>query len=260
MNLFKYPKTQHILGSKECDVSLFPKKFQFKYPTLEDLKEEGDIIIEEKMDGMGIGLLYKNSIAHVQFRNHLFTQEDCPKNFKNIFTWIAQQTELPQLLKENKILFGEWMEHKHCVFYDALPSYFIEYDIFDLDKEVFWDTQSRKNILTQYNFNNYNKLTSAHVIHQNGLKSINELVHLLSIKTGFGKSSLCEKVFVKEFNHLKSETLYDPYPEGFYIKTEKDGIVIGRYKFIRKSFMDKVLNNKHWNNGSSIKNKLLSPI
>ena len=45
MNLFKYPKTQHILGSKECDVDLFPKKLVSKYPTLEELKDDYDIEI-----------------------------------------------------------------------------------------------------------------------------------------------------------------------------------------------------------------------
>lgn len=254
---FKYPKTQHILGSKECDINFLPKEFEAKYPSLNDIKKEGELIIEEKMDGIGIGFFFKNQIAYIQFRNHIFTKYDCPANFKNIFNWIENRPHLYFLLKENRILFGEWMELKHCVYYDALPSYFIEYDIFDLDKEGFLDTQSRRSIITQYNLQNHNKLTSAHVIHQNNIKTINELVRLWNIKIAFGKSLDCESTFLEKYPQSTGGSLYDTYPEGFYIKTEKNGMVIGRYKFIRKSFISRILASEHWKNKQAIKNQLI---
>ena len=149
------------------------------------------------------------------------------------------------------------MEFKHCVYYDALPSYFIEYDIFDLDKEIFLDTKSRRNIINQYNLQTHNKLTSAHVVHQNGIKTINELVNLLDIKVAFGKTINCESSFLEKYHKSLEGSLYDTYPEGFYIKTEKNGMVMGRYKFIRKSFLARILASEHWNNKQTVKNQLI---
>jgi len=238
----KYPKTQHILGSKECDVDACPKKFEFHYPELE---KKINIVIEEKMDGMGIGIMYQEEFF-VQFRNHVFTQYDCPKNFDNIFVWINNQPELAQLL-HGRIMFGEWMEYKHCVYYDALASYFIEYDIFDINEKMFLDAYNLKNP----------HITSARVVHQGQPFNHKELSHLLGIKTAFGKSPSCSTQFLKNHSHLAPHTLYDIYPEGFYIKEEKNGIVANRYKFIRKSFMQKVLGSKHWENSNPLKNQLI---
>jgi hypothetical protein len=46
------------------------------------------------------------------------------------------------------ILFGEWLYAKHTVFYDALPHYFLEYDVLDLEMQVFLSTKRRQQLLT----------------------------------------------------------------------------------------------------------------
>ena len=53
-------------------------------------------------------------------------------------------------------------------------------------------------------------------------------------------------------NYILNDFLY----EGFYIKTETSTHVSGRYKWIRKSFMDKILSSEHWKNRSLLKNQV----
>jgi len=45
--------------------------------------------------------------------------------------------------------------------------------------------------------------------------------------------------------------------EGLYVKWEEEGIVKGRYKFVRKSFTNKILDQEqHWQDRPIIKNML----
>jgi hypothetical protein len=47
--------------------------------------------------------------------------------------------------------------------------------------------------------------------------------------------------------------------EGLYIKWEEDGIIKGRYKYVRRSFTNKILDQEeHWLNRPIIKNGLVS--
>ena len=51
-------------------------------------------------------------------------------------------------------MFGEWMYAKHTVFYDALPHYFMEFDIYDREKKEFLDTKRRRE-MTEKIFQKY---------------------------------------------------------------------------------------------------------
>lgn len=262
--IIRYPKTKHILGSKECDINLVPQKLSSKdLNSLEDIKKEGNVIIEEKMDGIGIGIFFKDDIPYVQVRGQVLDPINHPLDYDNVFNWIEENKDLiKSIVKEDFVMYGEWMEFKHSVFYNALPSYFIEYDIYDIQREVFLDTPTRHNILTQANFNQKNPIVSAHVIHQNNLKTYHELVTLLKLKTAFGKDENISKDFEQTIQYqknkayLEKQSLVDVYPEGFYIKVEKNGVVLDRYKFIRKAFLDMVISSNHWKNNQPVKNKL----
>jgi hypothetical protein len=48
--------------------------------------------------------------------------------------------------------------------------------------------------------------------------------------------------------------------EGSYIKHEKDGIVKGRYKWVRPGFIEQIAaSDRHWRDRVAIRNRLLSP-
>lgn len=56
---------------------------------------------------------------------------------------------LYQVLGSRYVMYGEWMYAKHSVFYDALPHYFLEFDILDRKRGCFLDTPSRRKLTCQ---------------------------------------------------------------------------------------------------------------
>ncbi len=44
-------------------------------------------------------------------------------------------------------MYGEWLHKKHAIFYDALPHYFCEFDIWDRHNNCFLSTQKRHQLL-----------------------------------------------------------------------------------------------------------------
>ena len=44
-------------------------------------------------------------------------------------------------------MYGEWLYAKHTVYYDALPHYFLEFDIYDKEQAIFLSTKKRKELL-----------------------------------------------------------------------------------------------------------------
>jgi hypothetical protein len=54
------------------------------------------------------------------------------------------------------------------------------------------------------------------------------------------------------------ETDLDERMEGLYIKAEEDGKVVGRYKFVRESFTNAILDSEtHWHDRTIIPNGLV---
>ena len=56
-----------------------------------------------------------------------------------------------------------------------------------------------------------------------------------------------------------SHTDMSPEMEGLYIKWEEDGVVKGRYKFVRESFTNAIMDQEqHWHDRPIIQNKLIA--
>lgn len=256
----KYPRTEHLKGSKFLDLGLdfvhFKNKEQIEFTSLADT-----IIVEEKMDGIGLGIGFNNGVAYLQHRGHIYTLLDhnLPFYLKNFVIWFLQYEELfYSLLEEKYVLFGEWLEYTHTVFYDHLPSYFMEYDLYDKDNHIFLSTNQRKLLLADYK----QDIVSVSVLSTRTALTLTDIKHLLDNSTmSIGKSidwhhnleKQCKHYNMK-FSTVLNYTLNDSLYEGFYIKTETSEMVTGRYKWIRKSFMDKILSSDHWKDRVLIKN------
>ncbi|MFT8046900.1 RNA ligase family protein, partial [Salmonella enterica subsp. enterica serovar Enteritidis] len=67
----------------------------------------------------------------------------------NLFKQWAQAHEgaLLSLLDDRYQVFGEWMYAKHSLFFDALPHWFCEFDIWDRSAQCFLDTPRRHALL-----------------------------------------------------------------------------------------------------------------
>jgi hypothetical protein len=250
-----YPPTFHLRGSKYLDSSSDMNiqtilKSDNKGIEFSHLEKEGEIIvIEEKMDGIGLGLYFEQDTIYIQQRGHSFKLDELPWQMKNISLWVSEHLdELYYLLEDKYVLFGEWLEHKHTVFYDNLPDWFIEYDIYDRTNKQFLSTQAREHLL----LSRQSSLISAHVMAEQTHLTIHDILDLLQ-KPSYAKTSqwadnlltLCQSQYL-DYSLVLSHTLHDSGMEGLYIKTENSQHITGRYKFIRHSFMQHLLQAAHW--------------
>ena len=70
------------------------------------------------------------------------------KHFALFKTWAQTHAEaLRACLGHRYVLFGEWLFAKHTIFYDRLPHYFLEFDVYDRVADRFLSTPARRALL-----------------------------------------------------------------------------------------------------------------
>jgi hypothetical protein len=124
----KLPRTLHIEGSRLPAGKSDPEAVEFN-------KLLGQfLVVEEKVDGTGVSIsLDKHLDLEIKHRGSLAIGRE----FKPLHEWASNHWEdLLFLLGERYVMFSEWMYCKHTIFYDNLPNYFLESDIYDKEKEI----------------------------------------------------------------------------------------------------------------------------
>ena len=121
------------------------------------------------------------------------------------------------------------MYAKHNVFYDSLPHYFLEFDVYDKEKDIFLDSNSRKELLK-----NLKIIHSVPILKEGYFNSYKEIISLVG-ESKYISSNILE-------NYLQVDSKYEDgrnlsrLMEGIYIKVEEDGIVKERFKYVRRAF------------------------
>lgn len=241
-SIMKYPRTPHIVGSRlqpgDEDLSQIPfSAIQNKY-----------IVIEEKVDGANSAISFSDdNELLLQSRGHYLTGGYRERHYNLFKKWAnSHKEELFQLLGHRYILYGEWLYAKHSVYYDELPHYFLEFDIFDKENKVFLDTKTRHQMLQG------SCIKSVPVLDRGQFKSIKDVLKLLG-KSNYISSNHMENLKV-EANRLGldperqiKETDNSDLMEGLYIKVEENGCVVSRMKYVRYSFLQVVdASETHW--------------
>lgn len=230
MDLPHYPKTNHLAFSKEKEVLDIDDKKSFLH--LENKK----IVIEEKVDAQAIGIFFNDGLLYLLFRSQYYCPEKnitLPKELHNCYQYFKDNEELFfEILLENKIMYGEWMEYTHTINYDKLPSYFLEYDIYCKEKGFFLSTNKRKELL-----NSYKEIQSIYV-HE-------EL-------NPFNYEKFKDLINTNKLSQYANNLLH----EGFYIKVENNEQVLERFKWIEPKFFNDVIASKHWREKSLKRNFL----
>jgi len=150
MEIYKYPRTQHISGSKlqAGDEDLVNVPF-------EQIKDR-NYILEEKVDGANSGISVIDGELMLQSRGHYLTGGYRERHFDLFKTWAnVWSNQLKELLGERYVMYGEWLFAKHTVFYDKLPHYWMEFDIFDTERQVYLDTPTRQKMLKDFPGNDF---------------------------------------------------------------------------------------------------------
>lgn len=251
-DLYKFPRTPHIEGSR----------FQ---PGDEDLDnvpffEVADrlVVVEEKCDGANSGISFdENGTLMLQSRGHFLLGGTRERHFNLFKQWAAsKQKELWEILGRRYVLYGEWVYAKHTVFYDALPHYFLEFDMLDLETRQFLSTKRRRELLAG------SPVVSVPVLFEGQLQSHKNLAGLVG-QSNFIREGHLERLreSCEALGLLPERALRETDPsvtmEGLYLKTEDDEQVTARYKYVRASFLQAVeAAEGHWLNRPIIPNQL----
>ncbi len=251
--ILKYPRTQHLQGSRlgEGDEDLSQIPFSEIFGK--------HIVIEEKIDGANSAISFNDKgELLLQSRGHYLNGGYGERHYNLMKQWANNNKALfYSVLGSRYIMYGEWMYAKHTVFYDALPDYFMEFDIFDREREIFLDTASRKVITEQLGI-----VHSVPVLAEGVFKSKEAILAYLGDSNYITENHIEVLRGLAERQGLDVERQVretDPSltMEGLYIKVEEDGEVKQRVKFVRNSFYQCVnASGSHWQQRPIIPNQL----
>lgn len=256
--IYKYPRTQHIEGSRlqpgdEDMQSVSWKSVQKQYPG-------ATVVVEEKMDGANAAISCSpDGTVLLQSRGHYLTGGMREKHFDLFKQWTAQhQYAFQSALKTQFILYGEWLYAKHTIFYDHLPHYFLEFDIFDVEQQQFWSTRRRSAFLSTH----LPFLFSVPVLYSGPYPTLEELQQMITPSHYISSQHIQRLREQAEAQGLDVQTVlhetdHSQTMEGLYIKIEDEQHVLARYKYIRHDFLLTVVESQtHWLNRPIIPNQL----
>ena len=140
--IYKYPRTHHLEGSRfqpgdeELDCVPF-RQIAGRF-----------IVVEEKLDGANSGISFdSDGRLFLQSRGHYLDGGARERQFALLKTWAnIHQRDVVGIAADRYVLYGEWLYAKHTVFYDALPHYFLEFDILDGKSGEFLATEAPGNV------------------------------------------------------------------------------------------------------------------
>lgn len=216
MDFPKYPRTYHLEGSKGIKESN-----NIPFNSILGV----NLVVEEKVDGSCVGIAFDQERLILKHRNN----EVNGMEWDLLKKWIKDQEELFYDILENRyIMYGEWLYATHTIYYDKLPHFFLEYDIFDRQNQYFLSTVCRQKMLEN------TPITSVNILGRGIFTSTSEITNL------FGQS------FYRSSGSM----------EGLYLKLEDSDKVLARYKFISKDFLDQILSSgSHWKDRPLTRNK-----
>lgn len=254
-SLIKYPRTPHLTGSR-------------LQPGDEDLSQISfsclagrHIVVEEKCDGANSAISFDGDGGLLlQSRGHYLTGGWRERHYDLFKQWAGVHRDaLHAVLGRRFIMYGEWMYAKHTVYYDALPHYFLEFDILDRETGRFLDTPSRKVLLEPL------PVVSVPVLAEGMFQNIGALLSLLGPSRYITRAHTehlredARRLGLDEDRQCRETDLSDTM-EGLYIKIEEDGQVADRLKYVRASFTQTVdASQTHWLDRPIVPNRLSCP-
>jgi hypothetical protein len=233
--MIKLPRTLHIEGSRLKQGQTDPEAVEFARLSGEFLT------VEEKLDGTGVSIWFDEEFTpQVWHRGSPATG----KEFRQLHDWISiHQDQLFDLLEDKYVLFGEWMLHKHTIFYDRLPSYFMESDIYDRKNNLWLSTFARDSLLSSHNYIHSVPVIAA--FRPERLSQLTDMIHQPLYQSDDWRENLwrrCDTMKLDLETVLK-QSEQSGLSEGLYIKHEDQDQVIGRYKYVRYEFVNFIVNS-----------------
>ena len=240
--IHKYPRTRHLEGSR-----LQPGDADLDQVPLDALRGQY-CVIEEKLDGANAGISLDVGALRLQSRGHFLVGGAREKHWDLFKRWARTHTAaLAARTADGLTVYGEWLYAKHTIFYDQLPHYFLEFDIRDA-AGAFWSTARRRAHLAG------SPVVSVPVLWEGVVTDPRALPALVTgalYKSARWRDRLREAAIDARVDPERAAAETDPETtaEGLYIKVEDpaQGVVVGRYKWVRASFLTAVVDSgSHW--------------
>ena len=212
-DFFRFPHTPHIVwlgaGTPREDKVLGSQDVAALL--------SGPVLVEEKLDGANLGLsVGGDGKLRVQNRGQ-YLIEPLSGQFSRLNAWLARHGfRLAETLDRNLILFGEWCAAKHSLDYEALPDWFLAFDVYDRVQQRFWSTGRRNALVVSLGIASVPPLF-------NGKRTLEELIQLLRTSTSRYRAGP---------------------PEGLVIRKESELWCEARAKLVRAEFTQTI--GEHW--------------
>jgi hypothetical protein len=208
------------------------------------------LVVEEKVDGAGVSIFFDHNCDPRIF--HRGSDVSGPE-FRLLVDWVNHhEDELFDIIGDRYSLFGEWMYKKHTVYYDRLPDYFLESDIYDSKENIFLSTMARDTMLSGKSF--IKRVPVIASLKPSSLEQLTCLVGKPKYQSDYWRKSMwdvCEKSG-RDTTTAFEETDTSHLMEGLYIKHEDDKQVLNRYKYVRYEFVNLIINS-----GTHVKDRVL---
>jgi hypothetical protein len=170
---------------------------------------------EEKLDGACLGIsVGEEGTLRAQNRGSYLAQGGHPQ-FRRLWPWLsARQVALEKALGQSLILFGEWCFARHTATYDALPDWFLAFDVYDREAGRFWSRQRRDELASKA-----------------GIATVPLLA------TGSFERAGVERLF--------GQSRFGPEPmEGVYLRWDEGDWLVARAKIVRRDWVQP--DEEHW--------------
>lgn len=218
------------------DFLRFPSTPYLRRPSSKDLREdkvltererlsflEHRLHLEEKIDGQNLGISFDGEGLRFQARGSFV--ELGGRHFRGLATWVRpREARLANALGRDLVLFGEWCAVTHTVYYDALPDWFLVFDVYQLSTASFWPTQLRDGLASSIGLHTVPFLGDGHFDEQ-------------------------------QLSRMTTTSMVGREPmEGIVARVQDDRSTIERAKLVRADFSQQI--DQHWTRGRQIANRL----
>lgn len=256
----KYPRTPHLEGSK-----LQPGDDgtdQVSIAALRDRFPGAKWISEEKLDGANSGISTSPDLdLRLQSRGHVLAGGARERQFNLLKEWAAHhEAAILERIEDRYEIFGEWLFARHTQFYDMLPHFFHEFDIWDRKEKIWLSTPKRHALLQDSPFVSVPVLEAGW---PKDAKHLRSLVKPSLYRSESWRESLVEaagQAGIDPVQALKESGASSPdadLSEGLYIKIEDADQVLGRFKWVRPGFLQTILESgTHWAQRPILRNRL----
>ena len=254
--LRKYPRTPHLRGS-----TLQPGDEGLKAVAFEEVASK-PLVVEEKLDGSNAGLSFApDGTLLLQSRGHYLRGGEAERHFALFKRWAHTHREpLWAALRARYLVYGEWLYAKHTCFYDRLPHYFMEFDVYDREQDLYLSTAARAALLGGL------PVVPVRVLYADRPRAKAELLEHLGpscFKSDGWRGALAAAATEAgaEPEAVASQTDGSDDMEGLYLKVEDEAQVLARLKFVRASFHNAILDSGgHWLTRKIVPNRLADDV